>query len=410
MPDRLTVAASPACATALAALFSSRAVRPAGSGRVRLDLAAADARVRTQHGEPLDAILYRALGRVPGDPRGEEQALRARLSAGLAALPAATAVGRAYLDHARAALAQGQGEVLAAARAQGPDVALVHAAAVVRGVDAALSSPGPVRRATFAARVFGDSKALLPGRELARSVGLALVEHDPATRDDVLSRLGDRGADTAARLALESRGIFRDEAALTVHCFGPLIYGKGGERFDHVARHASQGDVAALTLRQLRGATLETPVERATVIENQTTFLDYIELGPAPGELVVLGRGQASHAVVALLSLLGRGAPIRIACDLDRSGVLIWRSLARRLRASLEPVGMDRATYDRVADRGRPLADGERARLASLLAVDPPAAAGHDLLVAIAERARWVEQEAFAADILFPLLGHSPSA
>jgi hypothetical protein len=235
---------------------------------------------------------------------------------------------------------------------------------------------------------------------------MALVEFDPAIRDEVLARLGDRSDDVAARLALESRGIFRDEAALTVHCFGPLVYVKGGERFDHVARHARQGDVAALTLRQLRGAALDAPIGRATVIENQTTFLDYIELDPAPGELVVLGRGQASHAVVALLELVARAAPIRIACDLDRSGVLIWRNLARRLRTRLQPIGMDRATYERVADRGAALAPAERDRLARLLAVDPTAAAGHDLLLAIAQRARWVEQEAFAADILFPLLRH----
>jgi len=409
LPDRLTVAASPSCAAALGALLSARAVRPAGPGKVRLDLAAADTRARAQHGAPLEMILYRALGREPADPRGEEQALRARLAAGLAALPAATPVARAYLDDTRAALAGGRGAILADARARGPDAALMRATDVVRGVDAVLANTAPVRRATFAARVFGDSKALQPGRELARALGLALVEFDPAIRDDVLARLGDRSDDVAARLALESRGIFRDEAALTVHCFGPLVYLKKGERFDHVDRHARQGDVAAVTLRQLRGAALDAPIERATVIENQATFLDYIELGPLPGELVVLGRGQASHAVVALLELVAGTAPIRIACDLDRSGVLIWRSLARRLRTRLEPVGMDRTTYDRVADRGRALAPAERARLARLLAVDPPAAAGHDLLLAIALRGRWVEQETYAADILFPLLRHRPS-
>ena len=409
LPDRFTVAASPSCAAALAALLSARAVRPAGPGKVRLDLAAADARVRVQHGAPLDTLLYRALGREPGDPRAEEQALRARLAAGLAALPAGTSPARAYLDDARAALAEGRGTILADARAHGPEVALSRAAEVVRGIEAALANPAPVRRATFAARVFGDSKALQPGRELARAIGLALVEHDPATRDDVLSRLGDRGDDTAARLALESRGIFRDDAALTAHCFGPLIYVKRSERFDHVARHAEHGDVAALTLRQLRGAALDAPIERATVIENQTTFLDYIELGPAPGELVVLGRGQASHAVVALLALVARTAPIRIACDLDRSGVLIWRSLARRLGVRVEPIGMDRATYELVADRGRALAAAERGRLARLLAVDPPASAGHDLLLAIAQRGRWVEQETYASDILFPLLRQQTS-
>jgi hypothetical protein len=409
LPVRFTVSADPACAAALAALLSARAVRAVGAGKVRLDLAAADALVRSQHGAPLDIVLYRALGRTPRDLRAEEQALCARLTAGLSALAPQTPVSRAYLADGRDALLAGRGELLAMARLCGAEAALGFAADVVRGVDAMLGNPAPVRRATFAARVLGDSKALSPGRELARAIGRTLVELHPATREDVLAQLGDRDLDTATatRLALESRGVFRDEGAITVHCTGPLAYIKGGERFDQVARHAAQGDVSALTLGQLRGAALDAPIERATVIENQATFFDYIELAGA-GELVVLGRGQASYAVVALLALIAPVAPIRIACDLDRSGVLIWRSLARRLRTSLEPVAMDEATHARVADRGRPLTAAERARLASLLVVDPPGAPGHDLLRAIHDRDRWVEQEAFAADVLFPSLRHHP--
>jgi len=191
-----------------------------------------------------------------------------------------------------------------------------------------------------------------------------------------------------------------------VHCFGPLVYRKGNDRFDHVARHALRGEVSVLTLAQLRGAELEPPpVVRALVIENQTPFLDRVDAlaarGGAPRELVICARGQAGWAVIELLRRLARaGVPIVHAGDLDRSGVLILRSLARRARARITPLAMDAATHRRFHAAARPISPGERERLGALLAVDDPAAAGHDLLAELAATGRWIEQEAFFDEVL----------
>jgi hypothetical protein len=230
----------------------------------------------------------------------------------------------------------------------------------------------------------------------------------------VYAHSGDLTDRQALRLALEVNGVFRDEAALTVYCFGPLVYRKGTEHFDHVARHAALGDPVPLSLAQLRGATVdELPVERALVIENQTPFLDYVEAlaGTGRRELVVFSKGQASWAVVELLRRVARArVPIAHAGDLDRSGVLILRSLEARIMAPITPVAMDVATFRRYRDRGRPLGATERARLAELITRDPPGARGADLLAAILDAGTWIEQEAFFAPAVISPMVHDRDA
>jgi hypothetical protein len=55
---------------------------------------------------------------------------------------------------------------------------------------------------------------------------------------------------------------------------------------------------------------------------------------------------------------------------------------------------MDVETHRRHAQTGKPIAPGEAARLARLLAEDVPEAPCHELLVEIARTGVWVEQEA----------------
>lgn len=64
LPGRITVAATGEDADALAEIVSARAVTRLG-GRVRIDLARADAVCRDQLGDGLDALLYAALDRAP---------------------------------------------------------------------------------------------------------------------------------------------------------------------------------------------------------------------------------------------------------------------------------------------------------------------------------------------------------
>jgi hypothetical protein len=405
LPTRLTVDASPACAAALRRLLSARAVRDAGPGRVRLDLAGAAG---------LEPLLYRVLARAPRDPAAEERALRAALDACFAAAPATTPPARAWL----AARRTDPGELLELARTAGIDAVAHELAVITRCVDAALALDAPLRLANFAARVLGSAKALAPGSERLRRIGEALYLFDPGTRADVDAESDPASLAQAAFRALEARGVRRDEAALAVLCFGPLVYEKAGVRFDHVARHAVLGDPCLLTLAQLRGATIaELPVARVTVIENRTPFLDYVDALTArpelPRELVVCSDGQAGWAVVTLLRLVARaraGILARHAGDLDRAGVLILRSLARRSGLRLTPHLMDPATLARFAARGQPLRAAERARLEALVAADPAGAPAHDLLAEILARGVWLEQEAFAAEALLPVSEHDRSA
>jgi hypothetical protein len=406
LPRRFTVAADPATATALAVLFSARAVAPAGAGRVRLDLALAAA------GLPLTDLLYRALERAPRDPTAEAAALRAAaraaLTAALADRAPASEAALGFVRAAAAALEAGRGELAALAADRGPAAAAAEVVLLARLLDAAVANAAPVRRATFAARIAGDSKALT--RDRVRLLGHALLDHHPAILDAVMS--DPRADDPAAwpRLALEACGVTRDEAALTAYCFGPLVYHKGAERFDQVARHAARGEVSALTLPQLRGARFE-PLSgaRVFVVENQAPFLELCDALAARAlrDVAVLARGHASWAVVQLVRhLAAAGGRVHFAGDLDRSGVLILRSLSQRALARVTPIAMDRATFDRARAHGRPLSPGERDRLADLLAHDAPRAPCNDLLRAIADADRWIEQETFFAEAVLTLLEH----
>ncbi len=412
LPGSLIVTADRSVADALRALMSARAVRELGDGRVRVDLGRADEVCRAQLGLGADELFYAALGRAPRDPVAEDTALRAALCRGLDAIraDATSAAAIAFVDDERAGCARGVGETYRLAVASGAEGAVSEARSVAVCVDAALANDAPVRLQNFAARVLGDSKALGLGSDRVRRVGRALLDGDIGTRDDVMCAGVDPAGPGAYRVALEVNGVFRDEAALTAYCFGPLVYRKRAERFDHVARHARQGDVVPLSLGQLRGASVvELPVRRALVIENLTTFLDYVEAAAAdrPDELVVLSSGQANWAVVQLVRMIARaGVPIAHAGDLDRSGVLILRSLARRAGADITPVAMDVATHRRFRDGGIALTADERERLGALVVEDDPALPCHDLLVEILDSGVWLEQETFAREVLITRIAH----
>jgi hypothetical protein len=403
LPRRLTVAADAATVAVLRTVFSAGAVTALPADRARIDLA------RT--GAELDAILYAALDRAPRDPRAEAAARRAALHAALAAIPTPghPIAGELLADEVAAAAA-GTGDTVALAELEGVAAAAGVVADVVTALAAVLALPAPVRTANFAARVLGDSKALVPGGERARRLGAALLAYDPATQAQVAAvHPGSYAASLAA--ALEVRGLVRDEATVLVHAFGPLVYGYPGDArpFDQVARHAVRGAPTALSLAALRDATLvDLPVRRITVFENQAPFLDYVERADPRRELVVFARGQATWAVIVLLRLCaGTRAPIRHAGDLDRTGVLILRSLQRRVNAVIEPWHMDVATHRRFAGAGRPIDPDERARLARMLAADAETEPCHDLLVELHATGVWIEQEVFSHVVLVPDAPHS---
>ncbi|MBK9034602.1 MAG: DUF2399 domain-containing protein [Myxococcales bacterium] len=393
MPQRITVAVDAPGLVALRSIFSPRAVAALPDGRARLELARVPA-------HDLAALLYAALDRAPRDPADERRRLDAELQAGLARVPAAAPTATAYL----AAVTDDLAGLHTLARDRGPAHALHQIAQVTRALDALATVTEPLRVASFAARALGDSKALGPGTELARAVGDALLRFDPVVQAEVAARQ-PRSALAAAALALEARGLVRDLTSVLVHVFGPLTYAVGELTFRHVADHAVLGVPTPLSLAQLRTARLvDAPFAQITIFENQAPFLDYLDRADPRRELVVCARGQATWAVVTLVRLCAAtGAPIRAACDLDRSGVLILRSLAARAHAPIAPWHMDAATHARfAATAGRPLDPDERDRLARLVAADPPDAPCHDLLRAIHATGLWIEQEAIAHHLWNP--------
>jgi hypothetical protein len=401
LPRSVTVDAPSACHAPLRALLSARAVRPLEGGRVRLDLELADRALREQDAGPLEVLLYQALGRTPRDPKREEAERRAALDTALAELASEcrTDASRAFLEAERA---------LAPAECD-PAEAMTEARRLILCIDAVLVNGSPIRLPNFAARALADSKGLTWGSDRWRRLCDALLQHDPFTAAEV-EYVGDQPPPgVARRLALEVHEVFRDESAISVLCFGPLVYEKQGQRFDSVARHAALGDPVRLTLKQLRDARLvDLAAERVTLVENQTPFLDYIEVlashGNPPNELVILSEGQANSAVVALLKLVRRrGLPVRHSGDLDRSGVLILRSLQHRSGIPITALLMDAATHARYLGCGRPIDDRERERLDAVLAADGPDAVAHELLVAIRRTGKWIEQEHFTADLLSDL-------
>lgn len=177
-----------------------------------------------------------------------------------------------------------------------------------------------------------------------------------------------------------------------------------------MAVHAALGECVPLCLQQLRDMDIAAlPVERVVLIENEASFLDYVEaLRGRAGELVICGRGQSNWAVVTLLRHVARWfrreparrVPVFHAGDLDRSGVLILRNLARHTGLAIAPLGMSVDVHRRHAVHGRALAGDERDRLHALLARDAPDSPGHDLLVEIARTGVWIEQEVFFRDVV----------
>jgi hypothetical protein len=391
---------------ALRRVFTARFVVSPEPGRIRIDLAQF-LRKSNRTDTEVDAALYRALGRQRRDPLAEARALRAKLELGLTEIAgfARQPGARAFVAAELKELADPKSALAERAAREGAERALRLSSDVVRSIDALADVRDPVRIQNFSARVLGSSKALRPGSDLSRALSTALVDHDPHTRD----ALDDQGVPphraTELVRALEVNGVYQDEAAASVLCFGPLVYAKRGERFDHVHRHAALGESSRLIVHQLRDAEVDpSRARRATVFENLTPYLDYVDAcveRSIADEIVLCSGGQANWAVVAVLKGLARSrVPVRHSGDLDRSGVFILRSHARRSGARVEPLFMDAATHARFAAFGQPVPADERRHIQRLLSTETSEAPCHDVLRAILGSGIWIEQERFADELL----------
>lgn len=387
-------------------LLSAAAVRPARDGlAVRIDLIRADAGLRAEGWPGLSEVLYAAAGRPPRNLHAEASAL------GQHAADRALSLARRYGGAASSFLsAQAErlpachGELFELARSSGLASLEEELAQVARCIDLAGKNDQPVRLANFARRATGSTKGLRAGDRRYTRVVDALLEHLPGLAERVDGE-ALREPSERRRLALECLGIFRNETPVDVLCYGHLVLEKRGRRVDAAALHHELGEPCKLLLLHLRDArVVEMRAERIISIENETTFNDYVEWLRARGhdEIVLLSEGQANWAVVRLLGMLASAAPAVPFVhwgDLDRFGVLILRSLRRRSGLPIEPWWMDVATFERCADAGIPLPGSEREEIELLLSASS-GDIGSDLLRAICDAKRWVEQEAVAEETL----------
>jgi len=296
LPRRCSLRVSEEVAAELREIFSAGAITELREGSVRLTL---DNALESVGEAALAEALASALGRplhAPGGERSSRLELRSMLLGLLA--EAQREPTRGYLRATLAALATEESELADLALERGVATATEELGLLVRAMEAALDNRELMRVQRFSALALGDSKALRWGGERFLRLSQALYDHSPETRRRVLE-LGDPVSEAAARaLALEAHGVYRDVAAASALCFGPLVYLKGAERFGDVARHAARGECARLTVSQLAGAELERPrFRRVSLIENLTPFLDYAEAladASVDDELVVCTGGQAS--------------------------------------------------------------------------------------------------------------------
>jgi len=405
LPSTITIKASDDVVMALRRMFSAGAVHDAGAGRVRINFSKA-IRDGKSSADDLVAIVYRATGRTPKNVAAEDRAVRAELQKGLFDLSkdARRESARRFAKAHATAIGSEKSALMVLARELGIERTRRLMCNVIRCLEA-LPLQEPTRAQAFAARVLGNSKALRPGGELHVLVSDALISHDAQT----ISSLENVGIATstpeALEYALELNGVVFDESAASVVCFGPIVYAKHGDAYDQVKRHAALGESSRLMLQQLRDAEIvEASASRLTILENQATYLDYVDHScqqKRTDEIVVWSGGHPNNAVIQLLRLLRRfEIPMRHSGDLDRSGVLILRTMMARSACRIEPLNMDAATHRRFADRGREISPDDQARIERVLRTDPPHSPGHDLLLELQATRRWIEQEAFSDDLL----------
>jgi hypothetical protein len=391
----------------LVRLLSANAVRPVAGDAlaVRLDLEKAERALQEDGGSSLRDLLYGAAGRAPRDLKGEKTAMAARAGETVISLAdAAEGTARAFLLDAAGRLSRKQGDLFRQTWENGVECVTQELGFVARCIAAAEVNEGPVRLANFSRRATGTTKGIRTGDARYILLADALLRFLPGLADRVEAE-SPRDPSERRRLALECQGIFRNETPVDVLCFGSFVLDKRGARLDAPKAHRVLGEPVRLMLLNLREARVtQVRASRIVSIENETTFNDYVDRLREEGgeEIVLCSQGQANWAVVRLLRMLHEAeptVPVFHWGDLDRFGVLILRSLRRRSGVPVQPLHMEPETLRRFEAEGLPLPSGERDEIEILLK-RPGGDIGNDLLAAIRDAGKWVEQESVADAVL----------
>ena len=411
--------------SALEHCLPSAAMRSTGAGKVLIDLEriervlTAEAEDGMRPRETLETMFDRLAGRAARDLRAEAEhaaeALRAALAAGIGeglqrVARCAPFYGIGELDlsaadhdpaHRRLAAVLNAMEEPAArlwrrlSREGGLGAVRTAAARLVAGfLIARFHQRGTVRLDHLSLSVAGDTKALRPGSSDHQRLADALLTADP----DLAAQVRLAAPTSVAlqrRLALERLGIVTNDAPLEVLVQGPLTIQVEGQALRDTGELARLGLPAKLTYGLLRrGRPAVPPGTRIVTVENESAFHTLAQLWPEA--LLVYTGGQPAWSVVLLLRQLHEtdcDLAFFHAGDLDRSGLLILRSLRARSDLPVEPLWMDGESFRHCEDLALPMSPAEQERTRRLLATwqEPY---GRDLLERLAASGRWIEQEA----------------
>ena len=376
-------------------------------GRVQ-DVLASDARDHGRDAWDLEELFDRLAGREPRNMRFEADAFRSRFEArveeGIAegerrARAAGAKASSAAFERCLRRLRDAASQERAAFRRLAREASLPHVEEAVARLVAALAvvlaqRSEVLRLDVLSVLVAGSTKALRPDTQDYARLVQALGNEEP----ELLARLGRQARESpqvTRRFLLEHFGIVPNDVPLDVLVRGPLTLDCDGEELGDVARLARRGLSAKLTYSVLTACSPRVPPgTRVVTVENETAF--HMIAQRHPEDLVVFTSGQPSWPVILLLRKLAAGDPrleVRHFGDLDRSGLLILRSLRQKTELDIRPLWMDRETYEQCADLSIRLRPDELTALRSLAkSWDEPY--GHDIIAALIVNERWIEQEA----------------
>jgi len=409
------------------------AMRAKADGRVVVDLRRvqallddeANARIGGAPPTSLEELFDALAGREPRDRSEEDaawtRAARARIEVAIAEgqrrAARAGVAGRALEDAAAESLARrllgedpdddrDHRRLLEIARKSGFEQLVETVARLVAGFRIVRAPRrGTMRLDLLSIAVAGDTKALRPETsDYARLVD-ALARASDELPDDSSAELPiaarprrASSKQTDRRLLLERYGIVPNDAPLDVIVAGPLALEIDGHKLRDIATLAARGLPSKLGYAVIRACRPSVPVgTRVLSVENESAF--HLLARREPRALCVFTAGQASWPVVLLLRKLAaanREVSFAHAGDLDRSGLLILRSLREKTGADIRPLWMDAATFDLHRDAAIEMTVREHAAVRRLRDTwaEP---FGDDLLDALAESGRWIEQEAVLA-------------
>lgn len=320
------------------------------TGRVRVDLADLDRRLRDRAGTGLVEATTAVLGR----PLTDRPAARAERAARLDEPYAVYAAWRdAHPDAASVGLDDRLDDWLAGLRLDGvlgrdpePGALVGDALAVLwhqrghlgRSDQAAQPTP-PVARTELAARLLGDAHALDDDRRLAAVVlRAARVLLDASGQPGPESAEGQAREDNpggrhlSVREEWESVGVLTDRISSTCLMLGLVPAGEGAPA-RRVRAYAADGAVLHLTWRDLDGGLRFASGQTVLVCENPRVVESAAESGPHEVGLLCTSGRPALVALEVLARLAEAGATLRYHGDFDWAGLAMADEVVRRFGA-----------------------------------------------------------------------------